>query len=201
MGLSQSYPAVPGEGRRDRPDPRCRRARRHVLRHRAGLRAVHERGARRRGARAGARPGRDRDQVRLRALDRPGRRRRQSPGDDQANRRRLAAATAHRPDRPVLPAPRRPERADRRRRRHRQGADRAGQGEALRPLRGGRADDPPRPCRAAGHRAPERVLALVAGAGGGDPADARGARHRLRPLQPARQGLPHRHDRRDHRVR
>ena len=29
----------------------------------------------------------------------------------------------------------------------------------------------------------------------------RGARHRLRPLQPARQGLPHRQDRRDHAVR
>ena len=29
----------------------------------------------------------------------------------------------------------------------------------------------------------------------------RGARHRLRAVQPARQGLPHRHDRRDHHVR
>ena len=77
----------------------------------------------------------------------------------------------------------------------------AGQGQALRPLRGRRADDPPRARRPAGHRAPERVLALVAGAGGGDPADARRARHRLRPLQPARQGLPHRQDRREHRVR
>ena len=34
-----------------------------------------------------------------------------------------------------------------------------------------------------------------------DPADARGARHRLRALQPAGQGLPHRHDRREHDVR
>ena len=32
----------------------------------------------------------------------------------------------------------------------------------------------------------------------GDPADARGARDRLRPLQPARQGLPDRQDRREH---
>ena len=39
----------------------------------------------------------------------------------------------------------------------------------------------------------------MAGAGGGDPADARGARDRLRSLQPARQGLPHREDRRDDR--
>ena len=44
--------------------------------------------------------------------------------------------------------------------------------------------------------ASERVLALVARARGGDPADARGARHRLRPVQPAGQGLPDRHDRR-----
>ena len=105
-------------------------------------------------------------------------------------------------DRPALPAPRRPERPDRGRRRHRQGADRArarsrhfGLSEA------GVADDPPRARRAARDRAAERVLALVARAGGGDPPDARGARHRLRPVQPARQGLPDRHDRREHRVR
>ena len=48
------------------PDPRGGRARRHVLRHRRGLRPVRERGARRRGARAGPRSGRDRDEVRLR---------------------------------------------------------------------------------------------------------------------------------------
>ena len=75
----------------------------------------------------------------------------------------------------------------------------AGQGQALRALRGRRADHPPRPRRAAGHGAPERVLALVARARGGDPADARGARDRLRPVQPARQRLPHRQDRRDRR--
>ena len=89
-------------------------------------------------------------------------------------------------DRPALPAPRRPERPDRGRRRHRQGADRAGQGPALRPLGGGRADHPPRARRAAGDRTSERVLALVARARGRDPADARGARDRLRPVQPAR---------------
>ena len=37
--------------------------------------------------------------------------------------------------------------------------------------------------------------------GGGDPADARGAGDRLRPVQPAGQGLPHRQDRREHDVR
>ena len=45
----------------------------------------------------------------------------------------------------------------------------AGQGQALRPLRGRRADDPPRPRGAAGHGAAERVLALVARARGRDP--------------------------------
>ena len=129
------------------------------------------------------------------------RRPRQPPGDDQAQRRALAEAAADRHDRPALPAPRRPERADRGRRRHGEGADRGGQGQALRPLRGGRADDPPRARRAAGHGAAERVLAVVARARGGDPADARGARDRLRPVQPARQGLPDREDRRDHDVR
>ena len=77
----------------------------------------------------------------------------------------------------------------------------AGKVEPLRPLGGGRADDPPGACRPARHRRAERVLALVARAGGGDPADARGARDRLRPLQPARQGLPDRDDRRDDDVR
>ena len=72
----------------------------------------------------------------------------------------------------------------------------AGQGAALRPLGGGRADDPARTRRPARHRPPERVFALVARAGGGDPADARGARHRLRAFQPAREGLPDRGDRR-----
>ena len=76
---------------------------------------------------------------------------------------------------------------------------RAGQGQALRPVRSGRADHPPRPRRPAGHGAPERVFAVVARAREGGAADPGGARHRLRPLQPAGQGLPHRQDRREHR--
>ena len=75
---------------------------------------------------------------------------------------------------------------------------RAGQGPALRPLGGGRADDPPRPCGPAGHGPAERVLAVVAGTRSGDAADPGGARHRLRSVQPAGQGLPHRQDRREH---
>ena len=45
----------------------------------------------------------------------------------------------------------------------------AGEGEALRSLRGGRAEHPPGPRRPTGHRAAKRVLAVVAGAGGADP--------------------------------
>ena len=72
MGMSQGYGPNPGaapemiavlRGALDR--------RRHVLRHRRGLRPVRQRGARRRGARTRPRPGGDRDQVRV---GHPGRR-------------------------------------------------------------------------------------------------------------------------------
>src|SRR4051812_5894220 len=79
-------------------------------------------------------------------------------------------------DRPLLSAPRRPERSDRGRGGNGQGAHPRRRGEALRPVGGGREDDPPRARGPAGHGAPERVLALVAGARGGGPARARGAR-------------------------
>ena len=67
MGMSQSYGPPPG----DRQEmialhSHGRRARRHLLRHRPGLRPVHERGAGGRGAGARPRSGRDRHQVRLR---------------------------------------------------------------------------------------------------------------------------------------
>ena len=66
MGMSQSYGPNPGD--RDamiaRPARRGR-ARRHVLRHRRGLRPLRQRGTRRRGPGTAARPGRDRHQVRL----------------------------------------------------------------------------------------------------------------------------------------
>ncbi len=94
-----------------------------------------------------------------------------------------------------------PERAHRGRGRGGEGADPGGQGQALRPLRGGRADHPPRPRRPARHRPSERVLALVERTRRGDPPDARRARNRLRSLQPAGQGLPHGQDRREHHVR
>ena len=92
-GHEPELPADPRPERHDRADPRRRRARRHLLRHRAGLRAVRQRGARRRGARAGPRPGRDRDQVRLRALDRRSRRGPDSrPETIKTHRRGLAAS-------------------------------------------------------------------------------------------------------------
>ena len=62
----------------------------------------------------------------------------------------------------------------------------------------GVADHPPGPRRPAGRRPPERVLAVVAEARGGGAPDAGGAGHRLRAVQPARQGLPHGQDRREH---
>ena len=106
-----------------------------------------------------------------------------------------------RPDRPLLSAPRRSRRADRGRRRRGEGPDSRRQGQALRPVGSGRADDPPGARGPAGHGAAERVLAVVARAGEGGPADARGTGHRLRAVQSARQGLPHRHDRREDDVR
>ena len=151
MGMSFAYGPPPDRQADDRPDPRRRRARRDVLRHRRGLRPVHQRGARRRGARAGPRPGRDRHQVRLRLRARRRRRagRHEQPaGAHQGGRRGLAQAPADRPHRPLLPAPRRPGRADRGRRRRGQGPDRGGQGQALRPVRGRRRrrSAAPTPC-------------------------------------------------------
>ena len=61
--------------------------------------------------------------------------------------------------------------------------------------------DPTGPRGPAGDRGAERVLAVVSRAGAGDPADARGTRHRLRPVQSAWERLPHRQDRRHHDVR
>ena len=123
------------------------------------------------------------------------------PEHIKARRRGVAAAAAGRRARPVLPAPRRPGRADRGRGRRREGPHRRGQGPALRHVRGERADDPSRACRPAVDRGPERVLDLDAGPRARGPADARGAGDRVRALQPARQGVPHRPDRRDHHLR
>ena len=110
----------------------------------------------------------------------------QSSGPRQARGRGHAQAPSHRPHRPPLSAPRRPAGPDRGRRRRRQGADDAGQGAALGPLGDGTEHPAPRPCGAARQCRSERVLDALARAGGGGPPAVRGARHRLRPVEPAR---------------
>ena len=69
--------------------PRRVRARRHPLRHRRSLRPVHQRGPRRRGARAHSRPGVDRHEVRLghRRADRAAHRRPEQPSGSHPSRR------------------------------------------------------------------------------------------------------------------
>ena len=204
MGLNFSYGHALSKAEGDRADPRGGGARRHLLRHRRDLRPLHQRGDGRRGAGAGARPGGDRHQVRLQ----------HRPGDRQAGRhgqparayprgrRRVAEAAGRRGHRPVLPAPRRSRRADRGRGGRGPGPDRRRQGQAFRPVRARRADDPPRPCGAAGHRDPERIFAVDARAGDQrHAAGLRGAWHRLRALQPARQGLPDRRHEQGHQAR
>ena len=113
----------------------------------------------------------------------------QPAGAHPRGRRGVAEAPEDRCHRPLLSAPRRSRGPDRGRRGHGQGPDSRRQGQALRAVRSRRADDSPRPRRAAGDRAAERVLPVVARAGSAGVAHARGARHRLRAVQPARQGF------------
>ena len=135
-------------------------ARRHLLRHGRGLRPVHERGTGRRSAGTVPEGRRHRHQVRPSTsapagLDSHPERIRQV-AEDSLKRLRVEAIDLfyqHRVD---------PERADRRRRGRREGSHRRGQGQTLRPVRGGRRDHPPRARRAAGRGRPERVLPLVA---------------------------------------
>ena len=204
MGLSFGYGPADGQAGGDRADPRGRRARRHLLRHRRGLRPVHERGAGRRGARAVPRPGGDRHQVRLRDRRRRRAERPEQPAGAHPGRSprprssgsgptRIDLFYQHRVD-PNVPIE------------DVAGAVKEliqrGQGQALRPLRGGRrrrSAAPTRSSRSPRSRASTRC-------GGASPRaeilpTLRGARHRLRALQPAGQGLPHRQDRREHDVR
>ena len=109
-------------------------------------------------------------------------------------------AAAHRRHRPLLPAPRRPGRADRRRRRRRGRAGDGGQGAPLRAFRGRR----PRTIRRAHAVLPVTAVQSEYSLWTRDPETEvlptlRRARHRVRPLQPARQGIPHRHGRHVHR--
>ena len=126
------------------------------------------------------RPGRDRHQVRLRASTRTAAG--QGGLDSRPEHiRQVAEASLKRLEVDaidlLLPAPRRPERADRGRRRRGQGADRAR-------ARSGTSACPRPACRRSAARTPSsRSTALQSEyslwwrrAGGGDPADARGAR-------------------------
>ena len=107
---------------------------------------------------------------------------------DPSGRRGVAETPQDRPHRPLLPAPRRPGRADRGGRGDGEGTDPGRQGQALRSLRSWRADDPA-PTPFSRSPAPERVLAVVAGARAGDPADARGARHQFVSFSPLGKGF------------
>ena len=151
------------------------------------------------------RPGGDRHQVRLRHRPQaPARsaRRRQPPRAYQAGGRRLAEAARDRGHRSALPAPRRSRRADRGCGRRGEGPDRAGQGQAFRPVGSRRRRPSAAPTRFS--RSP-RCRANIR-CGGASPRPRilptlRGTRHRLRALQPARQGLPDRRNRRGHQIR
>ena len=202
MGMSFGYGPAGDKQEMISADPVGRRTRRHVLRHGRSLWPVHQRGTRRRSPRPVPRPGRHRHQVRLRLRRRQaGRPRTASPStsgrSSKASLKRLKIETIdllyqHRVD-PNVPIE--DVAGDG------QGTDSPGQGEAFRPVRSRRADHPPRARGPAGDRAAERILALVARARSGGPADARRTGHRLRSVQPSGQRLPHRQDQREHQVR
>ena len=169
MGISSGLGPAAGPPAGHRGDPGGGGAGRHVLRHRRGVRPVRERGTRRRGPRP------VRDQVVIATkfgfrFDAEGRQVGLSSRPEHISQavdgslQRLGVDTIdllyqHRVD---------PRGGDRGRRGSGQGADRSGKVQALRPVRGGRADDPARPRRPAGHRPAERVLAVVARARGRD---------------------------------
>ena len=114
---------------------------------------------------------------------------------------RLAEAAEDRPDRPALPASHRPGRPHRGRRRHRQGADRgrARSGTSASPRQAYRPSAGPTPSSRSTalqseyslwRREPEEAMLPTSR-----------ARHRLRPVEPARPGLPDGKDRRKDAVR
>ena len=105
----------------------------------------------------------------------------------------LAPAPRHRHHRPALPAPRRPRGGDRGGRGRGQGPDRGREGAAFRPVRGRAADDPTRPRRPAGQRPAERVLLWWREPEAQIVPTLEEPRDRPGPLQPPRQGVPHRH--------
>ena len=191
MGLTGAYGAAAGPAGRHCAHSRRGRARRDDVRHGRSLRSVHERRARRRGAGAVSRACRDCDEVRIRHQSRRHALRRRQPARAHSPGRRRDAEAAERGDhRPAVSAPRRSERPHRGRRGHREGTDSARQGEALRPVRGERADDPSCTRRSARRGRAERVLVVDARRRAERRArHLRGTRHRLRPVQSARCGV------------
>ena len=105
-------------------------------------------------------------------------------------RRRITGEAEDGLHRPALPAPGRPERSHRGRRRNREGPDRPRKGPALRAERGQCRDDSEGPRGATVDRPSERILAHDEATGERCHQGLRGARDRLRPLQPAQPGIP-----------
>ena len=167
MGMSFSYPPFPDKQEMISLIRYGRRTRRHLLRHRRGLRPVHERRARGRSARSVPRPGGHRHQVRVQASvpngaaggpEQPAR-------AHQGSRRGLAQAAQDRCHRSLLPASRRPERADRRR-------GGSGQGTDPSRARSSTSASPRRACRPSAARTPSsrsRRSRASTRSGGGDP--------------------------------
>ena len=181
------------------------RSRRDPLRHRRGLWSVHQRGAGGRGAGADPRQGGHRHQVRLRhrPRDRRAPRRHQQPARAHQGRSPRRASSGSGPTGSTsststasIPTCRSRTWPARSKELIAEGKVRHfGLSEA------GVRHDPPRACGPAGDGGAERILAVLARPGGGAAAAARGARDRLRAVQPARRRLPDRQDRRDDDVR
>ena len=150
-----------------------------------------------RGACTGARPRRNRHQVRFLTMRH---RQRQLAATQQPAKsiREVADASSTAEDgrdRSVLSAPRRSRSAHRGCCRRSEGSDPRRQGETLWAFRSRREHRPPRACRAAGDCAAVRVLVVVAPARRGDSAARRRTRHRICAVQPPGQGLSHRTNR------
>ena len=193
MGMSQSY-GTPDDEESVATIHRALELGRDAVRHRRGLRPLHQRGAARPRARGPARSRHHRHQVRLGdRVDRP-RRPRQPPVAHPGGGGRLAPPARHRPHRPAVPAPGGSRRADRGRRRHDGRAGRAGEGRAS----SGSARPATQTIRRA--HAVHPISALQSeyslwerNLEARDPAAAARARHRPGAVQPARPRLPDRH--------
>ena len=204
MGLSFGYGPATGQAGGDHADPGGRRTRRHLLRHRRGLRPVHERGTRGRSPGSLPRQGRDRHQVRPRHSTRTAEhwRPEQPAGAHQGGRRGLAEAPQDRPHRPVLPAPRRSRRADR-------GRGGSGQGADPSKARSSISACPKPACRRSAARTrfsrSPRCRANTRCGGGNRRREILPTLEELGigfvPFSPLGKGLSHRHDRREHDVR